>query len=67
MASRFRTFITTSYLTHEAIADHLAAENDYDYPGPLLLSPGRSIGLRMIPIVRDSSLCVGGDAAANAG
>ena len=45
--------ITTSYLTHEAIADHLAAENDYEYPGPLLLSPGRSIGLRMIPIVRD--------------
>ena len=45
--------ITTSYLTHEAIADHLAAENDYGYPGPLLLSPGRSIGLRMIPMVRD--------------
>src|ERR1035437_6458197 len=45
--------ITTSYLTHEAIADHLAAESDYGYPGPLLLSPGRSIGLRMIPMVRD--------------
>ena len=45
--------ITTSYLTHEAIAAHLAAEHDYDYPGPLLLSPGRSIGLRMIPMVRD--------------
>ena len=45
--------ITTSYLTHEAIADHLAAENNYGYPGPLLLSPGRSIGLRMIPMVRD--------------
>ena len=28
------------------------AEN-YGYPGPLLLSPGRSIGLRMIPMVRD--------------
>jgi hypothetical protein len=45
--------ITTSYLTHEAIADHLAAEKNYDYPGPLLLSPGRSIGLRMIPMGRD--------------
>ena len=45
--------ITTSYLTHEAIAAHLAAEHDYEYPGPLLLSPGRSIGLRMIPMVRD--------------
>jgi hypothetical protein len=45
--------ITTSYLTHEAIADHLAAENNYGYPGPLLLSPGSSIGLRMIPMTRD--------------
>ena len=45
--------ITTSYLTHEAIAAHLAAEHNYDYPGPLLLSPGRSIGLRMIPMARD--------------
>jgi hypothetical protein len=45
--------ITTSYLTHEAIAAHLAAEHNYGYPGPLLLSPGRSIGLRMIPMARD--------------
>ncbi len=45
--------ITTSYLTHGPIAAHLAVEQDYGYPGPLLLSPGRSIGLRMIPMVRD--------------
>jgi hypothetical protein len=45
--------ITTSYLTHDAIAQHLAAEHNYDYPGPLLLSQGRSIGLRMVPTVRD--------------
>ena len=45
--------ITTSYLTHEAIAAHLAAEHNYGYPGPLLLSPGRSIGLRMVPMERD--------------
>jgi hypothetical protein len=45
--------VTTSYLTHQAIADHLAAENNYNYPGPLLLSTGRSIGLRTIPMVRD--------------
>ena len=45
--------ITTSYLTHEAIAAHLAGERDYGYPGPLLLSPGRSIGLRMVPMERD--------------
>jgi hypothetical protein len=40
--------ITTSYLTHEAIA-----AQTYDYPGTLLLSQGRSIGLRMIPTERD--------------
>jgi hypothetical protein len=40
--------ITTSYLTHEAIA-----APTYDYPGTLLLSTGRAIGLRMIPTERD--------------
>jgi hypothetical protein len=45
--------VTTSYLTHEAIAAHLEAEQNYAYPGPVLLSPGRSIGLRMIPMERD--------------
>jgi len=45
--------ITTSYLTHQAIAAHLEAERNYNYPGPLLLSPGRTIGLRMVPTERD--------------
>jgi hypothetical protein len=45
--------ITTSYLTHGAIADSLQAAGNYGYPGPVLLSPGKSIGLRMIPTVRD--------------
>jgi hypothetical protein len=45
--------ITTSYLTHHAIEQHLARERNYGYPGPLLLSQGRSIGLRMIPMERD--------------
>jgi len=45
--------ITTSYLTHDAIQEHLAAQRNYDYPGPLLLSPGRSIGLRFVPMERD--------------
>ncbi len=45
--------ITTSYLTHSAIEDFLAAESNYSYPGPLLLSPGMSIGLRMVPMARD--------------
>ena len=44
---------TTSYLTHGAIADYLAGEGNYGYEGPLFLSPGCSIGLRMIPMERD--------------
>ena len=44
---------TTSHLTHRPIADFLAAEGNYGYDGPLLLSPGRAIGLRLIPMARD--------------
>jgi hypothetical protein len=44
---------TTSHLTHDATADHLRAEANFQHPGPVLLSPGRSIGLRFIPTVRD--------------
>ena len=40
--------VTTSYLTHDAIAAQVL-----EYPGTMLLSPGRSIGLRMIPTERD--------------
>ncbi len=45
--------ITTSYLTHAPIEQFLARQGNYGYPGPLVLSPGRAIGLRMIPMVRD--------------
>lgn len=45
--------ITTSYLTHGPIHDFLAANDRYGYQGPLHLSPGHAIGLRMIPMVRD--------------
>ncbi len=45
--------ITTSYLTHEAIGDYLKSANNYGYPGPLYLSPGRAVGLRLVPMVRD--------------
>jgi hypothetical protein len=45
--------VTTSYLTHEAIEQYLERAQNYGYPGPLLLSPGRNIGLRMIPMERD--------------
>jgi len=44
---------TTSYLTHRAMEEHLGACGNYGYPGPVLLSPGRSIGLRMVPTERD--------------
>ncbi len=45
--------ITTSYLTHEPIETYLQAEANYGYPGPLLLSPGRIVGLRLVPMARD--------------
>jgi hypothetical protein len=45
--------VTTSYLTHGPIEEFLRRENHYGYPGPLLLSPGRSIGLRLVPMERD--------------
>jgi hypothetical protein len=44
---------TTSYLTHAPTEEFLARQNNYGYAGPLLLSPGKSVGLRMIPTVRD--------------
>lgn len=45
--------ITTSYLTHEPIRDFLAREKGYGYQGPLILSEGRAVGLRLIPMARD--------------
>lgn len=44
---------TTSYLTHDPTDEFLAGENNYGYEGPLFLSPGKSIGLRLVPTVRD--------------
>jgi len=44
---------TTSYLTHGATDQHLREHDNYGYAGPLLLSPGRMIGLRLIPMERD--------------
>ena len=45
--------VTTSYLTHEAIEAWLEAEDHCGYPGPVLLSPARAIGLRLVPTERD--------------
>ena len=44
---------TTSYLTHDPIEQHLKRHENHGYEGPLLLSPGRAVGLRMIPMARD--------------
>ncbi len=45
--------ITTSYLTHEPTERHLLDEHNYGYEGPLYLSRGRAVGLRLVPMVRD--------------
>ena len=44
---------TTSYLSHAPTQEFLDRQNGYGYEGPLLLSPGKSIGLRLVPMVRD--------------
>ena len=44
---------TTSYLTHEPTEEFLARHGHYGYRGPLLLSPGKAVGLRLVPTVRD--------------
>jgi hypothetical protein len=45
--------VSTSYLTHGPIEKHLAMEKNFGYAGDIYLSPGRSIGQRLIPMVRD--------------
>ncbi len=45
--------VTTSYLTHAPIEQALAEAHNYRYPGAVMLSPGRNIGLRMVPMIRD--------------
>ena len=45
--------LTTSYLTHDAVAAWLEGESRYGYPGPLYLSPGKAVGLRLVPMARD--------------
>jgi hypothetical protein len=44
---------STSFLTHGPTADFLNQRSNYHYQGPLLLSPGKSVGLRMVPTERD--------------
>ncbi|MDH3674643.1 MAG: UTP--glucose-1-phosphate uridylyltransferase [Anaerolineae bacterium] len=45
--------ITTSYLTHAPIEAFLKTEANYGYRGPLTLSLGRIVGLRLVPMARD--------------
>jgi len=45
--------VSTSYLTHGPIERFLQSPQGQAYPGPLLASPGRSVGLRMVPMPRD--------------
>lgn len=45
--------ITTSYVTHGPIAELLERVSRYGYEGPLFLSPGRAVGLRLVPTARD--------------
>jgi len=44
---------TTSHLTHAATEAFLAETGCCGAEGPVLLSPGRSIGLRLVPMARD--------------
>ena len=44
---------TTSYLTHDPTRHFLDLQGNYNYDGPLHLSRGQSVGLRMIPTERD--------------
>ena len=44
---------TTSYMTHEPVAEHLRMRENYGYHGSVSLSHGRAIGLRLIPMARD--------------
>jgi len=44
---------TTGYISHQATEEFLKRENFYGYNGPVLLSEGRAVGLRLIPTERD--------------
>lgn len=45
--------ITTSYLSHTPTQEFLTRQNHYGYEGPVRLSPGKFIGLRLVPTERD--------------
>ncbi len=45
--------VTTSLFTHAAIERHLARARSGGFEGTLLSSPGRAVGLRLVPTARD--------------
>ncbi len=45
--------ISTGYLTHDAIRRYLEQEGYYGYAENTYLSPGKNVGLRLVPTVRD--------------
>ena len=45
--------VATSYMTHGAIEKELRLTNNYGYKINVILSPGKSIGQRFIPMERD--------------
>jgi hypothetical protein len=44
---------TTSYLTHQPVEQFLKLRKNYGYEAPLIFSPGKAVGLRMIPAIHD--------------
>jgi hypothetical protein len=45
--------LTTSYMTNSPTVDYLSASANYGYDAPLYVSPGRIVGLRLVPMARD--------------
>ena len=44
---------TTSYLTHQPVESFVQANGRYGYKGEIVFSQGKSVGLRLVPMVRD--------------
>lgn len=44
---------TTGYLTHGPTARYLERHGNHGYPGPVRLSRGMAVGLRLVPMERD--------------
>ncbi len=53
MQSKLPHLISTSYLTHAADRIPFGLLNNYGYDGLVRLSPGRAVGLRLVPMIRD--------------